>query len=165
MSQRVHPMVYRSTPRGVTSGGMGAQTAQDIAWFKVYTLSMDLQGKINTKQAVIGLVGLALSAGLFFYSAMYMNAEGIYSTLAGFALLCLMFSIGYAATGNLITSSVAPFIMFVTFELAGLVPHLSDNSPFKPFLQLVGANGKIIFLLAILAAMMTHKYFASKTTV
>ncbi len=125
----------------------------------------ELQTKIDTRQAVVGLIGLALSAGLFFYSAMYMNAEGIYSILSGFALLCGMFSIGYACTGNLITSSVAPSIMFVTFQLVGLVPHLTDSSPLKPFLQFLGANGKLIFLLAIGAAIATHRYLNSRKVV
>ena len=121
-------------------------------------MHMDWQSKIDTNQVAIGLVGLATSAALFFYSTVYMNSEGIYSSLAGFALLCLVFSIGYAVTGNLITSSVAPLILFVTFELVGLAPSFQDDSPFKFFLQMLGSNGKSIALFAILAAVVTHKY-------
>jgi hypothetical protein len=113
---------------------------------------MDLHGEINTEQALIGLMGVVVGGALFFFSN---NGDGIYQTLAGFSILLVLFSIGYAITGHLVTSSIVPAVMFITVTIAGLVPRLPDGSALKSALLII-LDGKVIFLFAIAMAVAFH---------
>ena len=78
---------------------------------------MDLQTRLDTKQVIIGLVGVGISLACFFYTGVYLHDGSIY---VGLFLLSALFFGGYAATGKVITSLVVPLIMFGLFILAGV---------------------------------------------
>lgn len=116
---------------------------------------MDAEMKIDTKAAIIGIVGIVFCFGIWF---LVQAGFPMFQMFEPFLFIGIVFFITYAVTARFLTAIAPPLVFEVGFYVVGRIAALPDGAALKTaMLSVQGYLAPVIVATAIGAAIYVHK--------